>query len=117
MMTDSVTFARILADATRQEIMKHLCCVWLSVSDVVDRLGGKVSQPTVSHHLKTLHDAGLVDMRSEGRQRFYTLNQRQFTICCGQLVAAFAPDFATDTPLIRLDDMQDHSEDEPPGSA
>lgn len=89
----SVTFAKVLADETRQDIMKHLCCVWLSVNDVVDKLGGKVNQPTVSHHLKVLADAGLVAVRQEGRQRFYTLNQEYFTMCCGILLQNFAPDY------------------------
>lgn len=71
--------------------MKRLCCVWLSVSDVVDALGGKVNQPTVSHHLKKLEDAELVIVRQEGRQRFYILNQEQMTVCCGSLIQTFAP--------------------------
>jgi ArsR family transcriptional regulator len=94
MNIDPVVFAKALADDTRQEIMKHLCCVWLSVNDVVDRLGGKVNQPTVSHHLKKLEEAGLVTVRQEGRQRFYTLDQRQMTVCCGVLMQCFAPEFA-----------------------
>ena len=88
-----VLFAKALADDTRQEIMKLLCCQWLSVNDVVDALDGRVNQPTVSHHLKLLTDAGLVHLRQEGRQRFYSLNQERFTICCGQLMRNFAPDF------------------------
>ncbi|MBZ0300203.1 MAG: metalloregulator ArsR/SmtB family transcription factor [Anaerolineae bacterium] len=94
MNVDSVAFAKAIADETRQEIMQHLCCVWLSVNDVVDKLGGKVNQPTVSHHLKKLEDAQLVLVRQEGRQRFYTLNQEQLTVCCGLLVRSFAPDYA-----------------------
>lgn len=94
MNVDPVTFAKALADDTRQEIMTHLCCVWLSVNDVVDKLGGKVNQPTVSHHLKKLEEANLVIIRQEGRQRFYTLNQDQITVCCGSLVRTFAPDHA-----------------------
>jgi ArsR family transcriptional regulator len=94
MKTDSVLFAKAIADETRQEIMKHLCCVWLSVNDVVDNLGGKVSQPTVSHHLKKLEEAELVTIRQEGRQRFYTLNQAHLTVCCGVLMQSFAPDHA-----------------------
>lgn len=93
MSVDPVLFAKALADETRQEIMRQLCCVWLSVNDVVDKLGGKVNQPTVSHHLKKLEDAGLVRIRREGRQRFYTLNQEQLSDCCGVLVQAFAPDY------------------------
>lgn len=93
MDTDPVLFAKALADETRQEIMKHLCCVWLSVNDVVDRLGGRVNQPTVSHHLKKLEEAGLVLVRQEGRQRFYTLNQERLSVCCGRLIKVFAPDY------------------------
>ena len=99
--TDPLIFAKALADETRQQIMTHLCCVWLSVNDVVDKLqtgtGNKVNQSTVSHHLKILAEAGLVEVREEGRQRFYTLNQEQLTVCCGVLVRSFAPDFANST--------------------
>jgi ArsR family transcriptional regulator len=89
---DPVEFAKALADETRQQIMQFVCCEWLSVNDVVERLGGKVSQPTVSHHLKKLEEAGLVTVRQEGRQRFYTLNQERVKVCCGRLVSVFAPD-------------------------
>ncbi len=91
---DQVEFAKALADETRQEIMKFLCCEWLSVNDVVDRLDGRVNQPTVSHHLKKLEEAELVHVRQEGRQRFYSLNQQTMTICCGNLMSRFAPEYA-----------------------
>lgn len=94
MNVDPVLFAKAIADETRQEIMNHLCCVWLSVNDVVDKLDGKVNQPTVSHHLKKLEEANLVLVRQEGRQRFYTLNQEHLTVCCGALVRSFAPDYS-----------------------
>lgn len=90
--TNAVVFAKALADETRQQICKELCCVWLSVNDLVDKLGNK-SQPTVSHHLKLLEEAKLVNIRQEGRQRFYTLNQEQMTYCCGVLMSNFAPDY------------------------
>jgi ArsR family transcriptional regulator len=85
-------FAKAVADPTRQEIMQHLCCEWLSVNDVVEKLEGRVNQPTVSHHLKLLADAGLAAVRQEGRQRFYTLNQDRVAICCGMLIDRFAPE-------------------------
>ncbi len=94
MNIDPVEFAKVLADDTRQEIMKHLCCSWLSVNEVVEKLGDKVNQPTVSHHLKKLEEAGLVSVRQDGRQRFYTLKQEQITVCCGVLMRVFAPEFA-----------------------
>lgn len=33
---DPVLFAKALADETRQEPMKRLCCCWLSVNDRVE---------------------------------------------------------------------------------
>ncbi len=94
MYIDLVNFAKALSDDTRQQICRHLCCEWLSVMELVIALGGKVKQPTVSHHLKCLEAAGLVHIRQQGRQRFYTLNQAQLTLCCGSLISRFAPDFA-----------------------
>ncbi len=93
MSVDPLVFAKVLADETRQKIMRHLCCAWLSVGAVVERLGGCVDQPTVSYHLKRLEEVGLVLVRQEGRQRFYTLNQERLAICCGALMQAFAPDY------------------------
>ena len=86
MDTDLLTFTKAIADENRQEIMRYLCGVWLTVNDVVDRLGGKVKQPTVSHHLRLLEEADIVVVRQQGRQRFYTLNLDQVTFCCGQLM-------------------------------
>ena len=85
-----VEFAKAIADGTRQEIMRACCCSWLSVSELVDQI--KVKQPTVSHHLAILREAGLVRVRHEGKQTFYTLNQNRVVSCCGQLMSVFAPE-------------------------
>ncbi len=85
-----VGFAKALADATRQQIMRLCCCEWLSVNDIVAKT--EVAQPTVSHHLAILRDAGLVKVREEGRQTFYTLDQDRVVFCCGQIMSAFAPE-------------------------
>ena len=95
MNIDPVVFAKALADDTRQEMMTILCCVWLNVSEIEARLKGKVNQPTISHHLKKLEDACLVEVRQEGRYLYYTLNQEQMTVCCGVLVRQFAPKYST----------------------
>jgi ArsR family transcriptional regulator len=87
---DSVAFAKAIADQTRQEIMRLLCCQWYCVGDLVDQTG--VSQPTVSHHLAILREAGLVNTRREGKQVFYTLNQDAVANCCGVLMQSFAPE-------------------------
>ncbi len=41
------------------------------MSDLVARL--KLSQPGVSKHLRVLREAGLVDVRRDGRTRWYSL--------------------------------------------
>jgi ArsR family transcriptional regulator len=88
-----VEFAKALADDTRQKIMGLVCCKWLSVSEIVEQLN--VTQPTVSHHLSVLREAGLVQAREEGKQTFYMLNQERLATCCGRLVLNFAPETAT----------------------
>ena len=91
-MNDPVLFAKAIADDTRQKIMQMLCCDWLSVNDVVNKLGGDVSQPTVSHHLKILNEAGLLKRRKEGKQVYNSLDQDRVSSCCGQLMVKFAPE-------------------------
>ena len=87
---NSVEFAKAIADETRQKIMSLCCCRWLSVSEIVEKTS--VSQPTVSHHLAILRDADLVNIRHEGKQTYYTLNQEHLAFCCGQLMQVFAPE-------------------------
>lgn len=90
--SNPVAFAKALADVTRQRIMRECCCQWVSVGELVQRVG--LSQPTVSHHLAILREAGLVNVRHEGKQSFYSLDQNQVANCCDQLVAVFAPEVA-----------------------
>lgn len=101
---NSVLFAKAIADETRQKIMGLLCCNWLCVSDVVSRLGD-VRQPTVSHHLSILREAGLVHTRREGKQVFYTLDQEAVAVCCGNILVKFAPDTVDNSAVISLEDI------------
>jgi ArsR family transcriptional regulator len=98
---NSVTFAKAMADETRQQIMLLLCCNWLCVGDVVQRVGN-VSQPTVSHHLSVLREAELVFTRREGKQIFYSLNQDAMATCCGTLMQTFAPEKVS-VPLVTIE--------------
>jgi ArsR family transcriptional regulator len=85
-----VEFAKALSDPTRQKIMDTVCCCWLNVGEIVEAVG--VSQPTVSHHLAVLREAGLVNVRQEGKHSFYSLDQQRVVTCCGQIMQVFAPD-------------------------
>jgi len=61
-----------VAEPRRRQILDVLTGGELAVNDVVDRLG--LSQPQVSKHLRVLRQVGAVDVREDGRQRFYRLN-------------------------------------------
>ena len=100
MKVNPVLFAKAIADETRQKIMTECCCCWVSVGDLATKM--EVSQPTVSHHLAILRDAGLVNLREEGKQTFYTLNQENIAICCGQLMIKFAPESVTTEKLVKV---------------
>ena len=89
MNIDTVEFAKALSDPTRQQIMSLCCCAWLSVNEIVERL--HVGQPTVSHHLKVLKQAGLVHATRRGKQVLYTLNQVRLAQSCCQVAEEFAP--------------------------
>jgi ArsR family transcriptional regulator len=63
---------KALADPTRVAIVNRLaaadeCCV-CDLTAAFD-----LSQPTISHHLKVLRDAGLVDSRRRGTWAYYRL--------------------------------------------
>jgi DNA-binding transcriptional ArsR family regulator len=60
-----------LAEPHRREILDLLRGEERSVNDLVGRL--KISQPGVSKHLSELREAGLVEVRPEGRNRWYGL--------------------------------------------
>ena len=60
-----------LAEPHRREILDLLRDSERSVNDLVARL--KISQPGVSKHLRVLREAGLVEVRPEGRRRWYGL--------------------------------------------
>jgi ArsR family transcriptional regulator len=101
MKPNPVLFAKAIADETRQKIMNLVCCNSLSVNEIVEKLD--VSQPTVSHHLAILREAGLVDVREEGKQTFYSLNQERVASCCGQIMLKFAPETTAAETIKSLD--------------
>ena len=61
-----------VAEPRRREILLYLAAAERPVGEIVSALG--VPQPSVSKHLRVLHDVGLVRMRCEGRQKFYRTN-------------------------------------------
>ncbi len=61
-----------VAEPRRREILSYLAGAERPVGEIVDAL--KVPQPSVSKHLRVLHNVGLVRMRCQGRQKLYRTN-------------------------------------------
>jgi ArsR family transcriptional regulator len=62
--------AKALADPRRFEIFEEMAAATdeMACGRLVDRF--PVSQATVSHHIKELADAGLIEIRPEGQFRY-----------------------------------------------
>ena len=70
-MTYEIALAA-LADPTRRAVFERLHQAPASVGEIA--AGLPVSRPAVSQHLKTLIEAGLIDVRSEGARRIYSID-------------------------------------------
>ena len=65
-----------LADPMRFKIVEILRAGELTVNDIVGNV--EIDQSGVSRHLRILHEAGFVQMRPEGQNRFYSLRPEPF---------------------------------------
>ena len=61
-----------VAEPRRRDILSYLAGNERPVGDIVRALD--LPQPSVSKHLRVLHDVGLVRMRCHGRQKLYCTN-------------------------------------------
>ena len=63
-----------IGESRRRDILAFLAADERPVGDIVAALN--LAQPSVSKHLKVLHDVGLVTVRRDGRQAFYRTNHQ-----------------------------------------
>lgn len=91
-MEDLVTKMKALADPTRLQIIEFLknpdttCCTQadgVCACDFENFLG--LAQPTVSHHLKQLVQAGLIKAEKRGKWVYYELQPQGFELVIEQL--------------------------------
>src|SRR6266568_3771570 len=61
-----------VAEPRRREILTYLAVQERPVGDIVATL--RLDQPSVSKHLRVLRDVGLVQVRRNGRHKFYRTN-------------------------------------------
>ena len=68
--------SKALGDANRLRILQHIskkggCGQCAEIQDVIE-----LTQPSISHHVKILTEAGLIEPEKEGRNHKYTLNEK-----------------------------------------
>ena len=68
---------RALGDETRLRLMEVLTAGERSVADLMELLG--LGQSLVSHHLRSLREAGLVRDRRDGRWVYYSIAEPALT--------------------------------------
>lgn len=80
------SFLHAIADPTRRRILHALTekggasidrQTGLCSSDIEERI--KLAQPTISHHMRILEKAGLVEAKREGHWRWYRRNEKLIT--------------------------------------
>jgi ArsR family transcriptional regulator len=75
---DNKTFQKIakaLADPRRFEIFQTIAAAKQEMNcGAVSEKNCTVSQPTVSHHIKELKEADLLEVRTEGQSKYLTVN-------------------------------------------
>lgn len=67
------TILKVLSDPSRLEILDLLSCGELCACDLLEYF--QFSQPTLSHHMKSLVDNDLVIIRKNGNKHMYQLNR------------------------------------------
>jgi len=72
-----VRIAKALADKTRLRILNEIAKGRSITCGEAEKIAG-LSQPTVSHHLKVLFDAGLLTAKKNGRHVNIAVNKKAF---------------------------------------
>ncbi|CUS97790.1 ArsR/SmtB family transcription factor [Candidatus Chrysopegis kryptomonas] len=66
--------AKALSDETRCKIFELIArSKEISCKEITEKIG--LRQPTISHHLKTLQESGLVNVRKEGQFHYFSVNK------------------------------------------
>ncbi|MGH7071431.1 MAG: ArsR/SmtB family transcription factor [Acetobacteraceae bacterium] len=86
------TALKALGDPVRLRIVAALARPDAACCSIADRMCAcdlerllELAQPTISHHMKILCDAGLIESRKAGKFVFYRLNRTQFHKLAGWL--------------------------------
>lgn len=74
-------FFKAASDTHRQKILALLKThKSLNASEIVKQI--RLSQPTISHHLALLTEAGILLSVKKGKEVYYSLNSKTISNCC-----------------------------------
>ncbi len=76
MMKSLVNFFRAMGEETRVKILMMLFEEEMCICELIEEL--QLSQSAISHHVKILKQAGLVNDRRNGKWTFYSINKTGF---------------------------------------
>ncbi|MFF6902083.1 ArsR/SmtB family transcription factor [Streptomyces hydrogenans] len=83
---DLATALKVVADATRLRLLGLIrsqpsgeACT----CDLTEPLG--LTQPTVTHHLRVLYEAGFLEREKRGRQTYYRIAPESMSVLCQAL--------------------------------
>jgi ArsR family transcriptional regulator len=86
-----INFFKAVCDINRHKILFLLKKNGeMNASDIISKMS--LSQPTISHHLKIMVEAEVLESRKEGKETFYTINRKFISHCCH----GFAHDVCSD---------------------
>ena len=75
--SEIAVICKALGDENRVQIIKMLSGGELCACKILDAFN--ITQPTLSHHMKTLTDCNLVNSRKEGKWTYYSINCEKFS--------------------------------------
>lgn len=79
-MDEKIEIFKALSDKNRLLIIDMLSCGELCACDIMEGL--ELTQPTISHHMKILQHAGLINSKKNGKWTIYSLNKERFNNLC-----------------------------------
>ena len=82
------TKLKAISDQKRLKIVDMLSCGELCACEILEKFD--ISQPTLSFDMKKLEEAKLVKSRREGKNVYYSLNQKALDHLLDQLTSIFS---------------------------
>lgn len=75
---DTAKMLKAISDPKRLRIVDMLSCGELCGCEILEAF--HITQPTLSHDMRVLVEAGIVNDRREGKNIFYSLNGERLTV-------------------------------------